>query len=107
MAEPLNFVLGNLSLELMDVADQVLAQTAKVDTTQERVLEDLLRGILDLRRRRLYQDMDYLRFLQEDIQLENDLRTPQYGQMVIQYTRTKMLLDKAYGRYTGRVNSPR
>jgi DNA primase len=107
MAEPLQFILGSLDLELMDVADSILAQTAHLDTKQERVLEDLLRGILDLRRRRLYQDLDYLRFLQEEIQVEGDLRTQQYGQLALQYSRTKMLLDKAYGRYTSHTTSPR
>ncbi len=56
MAEPLNFVLGSLNLEMMDVADSILAQTARLDPSQDRVMDDLLRGILDLRRSRLYQD---------------------------------------------------
>ncbi len=103
MAEPLDFVLGHLNLEIMDVADGVLGMTARLNPNEDRVFDDLLRAILDLRRRSLYQDMDYLRFLQEEAQTEGDLRANQYSQMVLQYTRTKMLLDKALGRYTSRL----
>lgn len=95
MAEPLNFVLGNLSLEMMDVSDAALEITARLNPLEDRVLEDLLRGILDLRRRSLYQELDYLRFLQEEAQSDGDFRADQYRQLVMQYTRTKMLLDKA------------
>jgi DNA primase len=98
MAEPLNYVLGNLSLEMMDVSDAALEMTAKLDPAQDRVLDDLLRGVLDLRRRSLYQELDYLRFLQEESQLVGDWRADQYRQLVLQYTRTKMLLDKALSR---------
>jgi DNA primase len=103
MAEPLNYVLGHLNETLMEVADEMLVRTADLDPNNERVMDDMLRSILDIRRRNLYQDLDYLRILQEEAQGEGDLRTIHYRQMVIQYTRTKMLLDKAMGRYTGRV----
>jgi len=103
IAEPLDFIMGHLNLEMMNIADEVLAMTAKLDPNDDRVFEDLLRGILDIRRRSLYQDMDYLRFLQEEAQTEGDLRANQYRQMVLQYTRTKKLLDKALGRYTSRL----
>jgi hypothetical protein len=42
--------------------------------------------------------LDYLRFLQEESQLDGDWRADQYRQLVLQYTRTKMLLDKALSR---------
>ena len=107
MAEPLNYVMSNLTLAMMEVADEMLDQTSKLDPSDERVVEDLLRSILDLRRRSLYQDLDYLQFLQEEAQGEGDLRAGQYRQMVIQCTHTRKLLDKAMGRYTGRVSTPR
>lgn len=116
MAEPINFVMANLSLDMMEVADDLLVQTAKsvqpatpgmAAPLEDRVLEDLMRGILDMRRRSLYQELDYVRFLQEEARGEGDLHARQYHQMLSLYTRTKMLLDKALNRYTSRVNATR
>ena len=53
MAEPLNFVFNSLSLPMMELADGLLERTAELDPNEERVLEDLMRGLLDLRQRRL------------------------------------------------------
>ena len=44
VAEPLNHVLNSLSLPMMEMADGLLARTAKLDPNDERVLGDLLRG---------------------------------------------------------------
>jgi len=107
MAEPLNFVMGSLSLEMMEVADEILARTAKLDPSDDRVQDDLLRGVLDLRRRGLYQNLDYLRFLQEEALTEGDVRANQYREMISDYVRAKMLIDKAAGRYSSRSTPSR
>jgi DNA primase len=107
MAEPLNFVLSSLSLDMMGVADEILERTAKLDPGDDRVLDDLLRGLLDLRRRGLYQNLDYLRFLQEEALTEGDVRANQYRDLIADYVRAKMLLDKAAGRYTRGVTPSR
>ncbi len=107
MAEPLNFILGSLNLAMMEVADEILARTAKLDPGDERVLDDLLRGVLDLRRRGLYQNLDYLRFLQEEALNEGDVRANQYREMISDYVHAKMLIDKAAGRYSSRITPGR
>jgi len=107
MAEPLNFIMSSLNLAMMEVADEILVRTAKLDTGDDRVLDDLLRGILDLRRRGLYQNLDYLRFLQEEALTEGDLRANQYREMISDYVRAKMLLDKAAGRNSNRITPSR
>jgi len=102
MADPLNFVMNNMTLAMMDLADQLLANTSALDPNDDKVMEDLMRGLLDLRQRRLRQQMEYLRFLMEEAQDQGDLLATQITKTNIQYTHTKHLIDKALGKYTGR-----
>jgi DNA primase len=101
MAEPLNYVLSSLSLEMMELADELLARTAQLDPNEERVLEDLMRALLDLRLRSLRQEIDYLRYLMEDAQEKGDLKVPQYVQTMVQLRITRDRLDLARGKFTG------
>ena len=103
VAEPLNYVLNNLSLDLMEVADRLLAQTARLDPNEERVLADLVRSILNLRERHLKQYINHLRFLQEEAQTQGDLMAVEYGQIVVTNSRILHQLNKAIGKYSDRV----
>ncbi len=102
ISEPLHSVLNSMSLPLMDLADELLVRTQKIDPSDDRVLEDLLRALLDLRRRNLRQHIDHYRYLIEEAQQQGDLRASEYGQMMMQFTQTHDRLDRALGRYTGR-----
>lgn len=105
-AEPLDFVLNRLPLDLAEVADSLLVRTANMDPNEDRVLEDLLRAILDLRRRNLIQNIDYLRYLMEDAQQQGDLRASEYGQAMRQNLQVRERLDRALGRYTSHSALP-
>ncbi|MEW5867955.1 MAG: DNA primase [Chloroflexota bacterium] len=105
MAEPLDFVLNYLDLPMMEMADALLERTAKLDPSQERVLEDLMRGLLDLRRRNLHQEVEYQRYLIEDAQQQGDLKATQYLQSMVQLTEVKRCIDKAMAHYTHRAAS--
>jgi len=98
--EPLNYILNNLSLPLMDFSDRLLAQSEKLDPNEERVLEDLIRTVLELRRRNLHQNIDHLRFLLEEAQDKGEARSNEYLQTIIQYSETRVRLDKALGKLT-------
>jgi len=102
-AEPLHFVLNSLSLPLMEAADRLLAGTEKLDPNEERVLADLVRTLLDLRRRNLHQHVDHLRFLMEEAQESGDIRAREYLQTMKHYIETRDRLDQALGRYTERA----
>lgn len=102
MAEPLNYVLSSLSLEMMELADELLARTDQLDPNEERVLEDLMRALLDLRSRNLRQEIEYLRYLMEDAQEKGDLKVPHYQQTMVQHTLTLQRLNRALGEYTSR-----
>jgi DNA primase len=106
MAEPLNYVMNSLSLELMDLADQLLEGTANLDLNDERVVGDLMRGLLEIRRRRLHQHIDYLRFLMNEAHEQGDLKATQYIQTMVQHTRTLAQINQAIGKLTSRTASP-
>ena len=100
--EPLDYTLNRLSLPLMDTADGLLAHTEKLDPNDERVLEDLLRALLDLRSRNLRENINYLRFLMEEAQEQGDLRASEYARQMVEYSKAINLLDRAKGLYTNR-----
>jgi DNA primase len=102
IAEPQTFVFNSLSLTMMEVADDLLARTAQLDPNQERVLEDLMRGLLDLRRRKLHQEIEYQRYLIEEAQEQGDLRATQYSQNMVQLAEVKRRVDQAIKKYTSR-----
>lgn len=102
-AEPLHFVLNGLSLPLMELADRLLVETKKLDPNEDRVLDDLVRTLLDLRRRSLHQHMDHIRFLMEEAQESGDFRATEYLQTMKHYIETRDRLDRALGRYTERA----
>lgn len=95
LAEPMSYALNSLPLPMMELADSVLARTGELDTSDERVLEDLLRGLRDLRRRNIRQYLEYLRFLMEAEQERGDLKATQYQQTMVKLLRELQLLDRA------------
>jgi len=104
-AEPLNYVLNCLSLAMMEVADGLLARSTQMDPNDDRVFGDLMRALLDLRLRRVHQNIEYSRFQIEEAQEQGDAKATQYQQIMLQNTQTKYRLDRARGRYTSRIAS--
>ena len=107
IAEPFNYVVNSLSLPMMELADGILARTTRLDPNDERVLEDALRGILDLRRRSVRQEIEYMRFLFQEAQEQGDLLATQYMQTLLRQNKLLSNLDQAMGKYTSRPASPR
>jgi hypothetical protein len=100
MAEPLNFVFAGLSLPLMELADGLLERTTRLDPNDERVMEDLMRGLLELRLRNLHQNIDYLRYQMEEAQGQGDTRASAFGQAMMDNTVMLKRLNRALARYT-------
>jgi len=107
IAEPLNYVLNSLSLEMMEVADSLLARTGNLDPNGDRVLEDLLRGLITIRQAAVRQNIDYLRYLMEEAQQQGDLKATQYQQTMVQHTVVLQRLNRAFGQFTSRITSNR
>ncbi|MFC1996747.1 DNA primase [Chloroflexota bacterium] len=104
-SEPLNYVLNHLPEEMMNTADQILSQTEEIDPQNERVLEDILRTLVLTRLRNVNQQLDYLRYAQEDLQAQGDLKASQYQSTMGKYAELLGRLHKAQNKYTNRSPS--
>lgn len=94
-AEPLHVVLGSVPLSLMEVVDELLQRTEKLDPNDNRVLEELLRVILEIRRRGVSQNIDHLRYLMQEAQDKGDMIVADFQQSMIQHTLALGRLDRA------------
>jgi hypothetical protein len=92
---------------MMEVADELLARTGNLDTSDERVVDDLVRGLIAMRLQSVRQNIEYLRYLMEDAQEQGDLIATQYQQTMVQHTLAKLRLDLALGQFTSRTASGR
>jgi len=99
-AEPQLFVQNSLSLPLMDLVDRLLAKTAQLDPNEDKVLEDLVRTLLVLRQRRLYQEIEHIQFLLEEAQLVQDQNVVEIQKTMMEYIAARSRLDQALGYYT-------
>ena len=92
-----DFVLDALPESLEARSDELVQQTEKLEKRDEKLLEELLRGVIKLRRVAAGESLNQLRFLQEEAQnLEGDLRASSYMDLVLQHTRLLRELDEAY-----------
>jgi DNA primase len=101
--EPNIFVQNSLTLHLMELADRLLVQTEKLDPNEDKVLEDLLRALIVLRQRRLFQQIDHLRYLMEEAQGRPETSVAEYQKTMVQYITARSRLDRALGLYTSHM----
>ena len=101
-SEPLNYVLNHLPEAMMSTVDQILAHTEKIKPENERVLEDVLRMLVLARLQIANQQLDYLRYAQEDIQAQGDLKASEYQSTMNRYVTQLGRLHKAQNTYTNR-----
>jgi DNA primase len=93
--EPAAYVPASLPEPLVELAARLAAGTGPDEPNQDRVVESLLRNILLLRDYYLKESLNQLRFLQEEIQDQGDLRAGPYTEMVYQQTLIRRVLDQA------------
>ncbi len=103
LADPLEYVFNNLSLSLMDLADDLLERTSELNPNEQRVLEDLMRGLLDLRQRKLLQEIDYQKSLIEESQNQGDVKASQHLHYMTQLADARRRIDLAMKKYTSRA----
>ncbi len=94
-----DFVVEALPESLEARSDELVQQTEKLDKRDEKLLEELLRGVIKLRRVAAGENLNQLRFLQEETQSqEGDSRASSYMDLVLQHTRLLRELDEASRR---------
>lgn len=89
-ADPDRYLLDHLPAPLAGPMGALLEGAAELDL-DDRLLEDLFRSALAMRRRIVDDNISQLRYLIE----EDQLMAEPYHQMVMQHTRTRQLLDRA------------
>jgi DNA primase len=94
------FVVEHLPEALQELAGELLKETEKLDPVDERLLEELQRSIIKLRRLGLNESLNQLRFMLEEAQQQGDLRATAYQEQVLQHTRLLRDLDHAGRKLT-------
>jgi len=103
VAEPLHMVINGLPFPMMEKADDLLSRTENLDLVEERVLEDLLRALLNLRILNVQESLEHYYFLLEEAQQARDQeQIKDYLKIVQQFTQMRGRLDQALGRFTSR-----
>ncbi|NOY98563.1 MAG: DNA primase [Chloroflexi bacterium] len=96
--EPHDYVVANLPEALADLSNDLLAQSEELDPVEERLLEEVLRSVIKLRRLGLNENLNQLRFLQEAAQEQGNLCDTSYQELVLQHARLLRDLDQANRR---------
>lgn len=93
--EPMNFALDHLPLPLVELAEDILSKTEDLKLTDDRVFEDLVRTIIQMRQRVLVQENDQLRFLQIEAMEDGNLKAEQFTEVIAKNNKVILLLNKA------------
>ena len=91
-----DFVVGAVPESLQGLSRDLFTQTEKLERLDEKLLEELLRGVIKLRRAAAGENLNQLRFLQEEAHQSGDLRASSYQESVLQNTKLLRDLDQAY-----------
>jgi DNA primase len=102
-SEPMHYVLNGLSLQLMEIVDNLLERTDRLDPKEDRVLADVMRALLEIRRRQVNDTINQLRYQMDEAAREGDLRTKEYEEGMTRCAQTLRNLHQARERFvTGR-----
>jgi DNA primase len=93
-----DFVVEALPEALQARSQELVQEAEKADRMQEKLLGELLRGVIKLRRVAAGENLNQLRFLQEEAHQDGDLRASSYQDLVLQHTRLLRDLDQAHRR---------
>lgn len=101
-SQPDEYLLDHLPDSLSGLVEEILEKPVQLDPVEERILDDLLRTVLKMRRLAIDESINQLRFFQEDAQEQGDLREEVYMELVDQARNSRQMLDQANRKLTGR-----
>jgi len=93
--DPDHYLHANLPASLESLVDDLEARPGQLDPVDDRLLEDLFRAVLKIRRTAMTENITELHFLQEEAQQSGDTRAVLYREMVQQYSMSLRGLDQA------------
>ena len=94
------FVAQAVPESLAARAAELAREAAEAEKRDEKLLEELLRGVIKLRRQAAGENLSQLRFLQEEAHQAGDLRASSYMELALRHTRLLRELDAAYRKMT-------
>jgi DNA primase len=101
--EPRDYIITHLPENFEDVVDELLILTSDLNPNSDKVLEDLMRAFLNLRKWQIAKQNDHYRFLQERDHENGDYKAAEYHENITHYLQEKHKIDKAMKRYTSRT----
>lgn len=90
-----NYLMSHIPETLTALKSDLLNQIEKLETYDDKLLEDLLTRFLDLRRTHATSNVNQLKFLQEDDADQGGLNIKMYQEQTMQFTRLLRSLDMA------------
>jgi hypothetical protein len=102
--DPDQYLRQNLPPALDILVDELIIQAGELDPVEDRLIEDMFRGVVKIRHMALNESINQLRFLQEEAQRsgDDDLRADSYREMVQRHTMQLRSLDQAQSKQNGR-----
>ncbi len=91
----LEYLSGQIPVTLSPLSQELIEQTKGMDPVDGKNLEELIRNVIKLRKLLMNENLNQLRFLQEEAQQGGDLRAASYADLVLQHTRSLRDLDQA------------
>jgi len=89
------FVTSQMPEDLTFLTSELMSQTEKLNPLDDKLIEDLLGRLLDLRRTHAMTNVNQLRFMQEDEQQNGGENMKGYQEQTIRFTRLLNGLDQA------------
>jgi DNA primase len=89
------FILENLPGSLTGMVEELLGKPLNFDPVDEKVLDDLMRTVLKMRRLGIDENINQLHYFQQDAQQQDDLREDAYMELVNQARLARHMLDQA------------
>lgn len=101
--EPSDYIINKLPGDFIEVVDELLVFTKDLNPKSEKVLEDLMRAFLNLRKWQIIKQNDHYRYLQENNHENGDYIASEYQKNISQNLQDKHKIDIAMRRYTSRT----
>ncbi len=99
--DPRHYLVSHLPETLHALLGELLAQSEKLEETEDTLLGELVARFVDLRRAHAMTNINQLRFLQEDAQ-EQGVNIKPYQEQALQFTRLLRNLDQAKRKVSSR-----
>jgi DNA primase len=97
-----HYLMTHLPETVSDLLKDLLAQTEQLDPVDDKLLDELLARLMDLRRAYAMANINQLRFMQEEDQQQGGVNLKLYQEQTVQFTKLLNGLDQAKRRLSSK-----